>query len=145
MGIGGYNCRLDPRISPSLLYSSFSLSTFTTSQAFQTPSTHLPKTKTYPFTMMFSSSLLTVLLTALLLSLTSITQAWTIGIGGLGTPPPPAVLVTTDISPQCTGTNNGTYLCCAATFDGGNPIVATAAAVAGYQLPANTVNGIVCE
>jgi hypothetical protein len=75
----------------------------------------------------------------------SLSIAWTIPILGLGTSPPPAALITTDISPQCVDANNGTYLCCAATFNGGFPLVADAADLAGYQLPANTVNGIVCK
>lgn len=72
-------------------------------------------------------------------------QAWTIPIGGVGTSPPPSFLLTTDISPQCVDVNNGTYLCCETTVNGGNEAVQLAADLAGYQLPANTVNGVLCE
>src|SRR5438045_2584410 len=72
-------------------------------------------------------------------------QAWTIPIGGVGTSPPPSSLLTTDISPQCSDVNNGTYLCCETSVNGGNAAVQLAADAAGYQLPANTVNGVLCE
>jgi hypothetical protein len=79
-----------------------------------------------------------------LLSLAQV-QAWTVPIGGVGTSPPPAFLLTTEISPQCTAVNNGTYLCCETSVNGGNAAVQLAADIAGYQLPANTVNGVLCE
>ena len=66
-------------------------------------------------------------------------------IPGLGTEPPPEFLLTTEISPQCAAKNKGTYLCCSAAVDGGNPIVAGLANAAHYTLPANTVNGLVCK
>lgn len=77
-------------------------------------------------------------------SLSGAIPQWTLPLG-LGIPPPPSILLTTDISPQCKNTNNGTYLCCATTVNGGFPLVAAAAKLADYELPANTVNGIVCE
>jgi hypothetical protein len=83
-------------------------------------------------------------LIALLSSLSGAIPSWTLP-DGLGTDPPPAILLTDDISPQCEAVNKGTYLCCAATFDGGFPLVADAAKAANYQLPANTVNGIICK
>ncbi|EPS40244.1 hypothetical protein H072_5933 [Dactylellina haptotyla CBS 200.50] len=79
-----------------------------------------------------------------LLGQASAVPAWTIPILGLGTPPPPEALRTTDISPQCSA-NNGTYMCCHATFDGGNPIVKKVTDKVHYILPANTVNGYLCE
>ncbi|KAF3909565.1 hypothetical protein AA313_de0205344 [Arthrobotrys entomopaga] len=71
--------------------------------------------------------------------------SWTIPFLGLGTRPPPAEIRTTDISPQCSA-NNGSYLCCAATFDGGivAPLVGNTTLV-DYQLPANTLNGFGCS
>jgi hypothetical protein len=84
-------------------------------------------------------------LIALLSSLTgAIPKGWTLPLG-LGAAPPPSILLTTDISPQCETINNGTYLCCATTVNGGFPLVADAASLARYQLPANTANGIVCK
>jgi hypothetical protein len=79
-----------------------------------------------------------------LLSLAQV-QAWSIPIGGLGTSPPPSFLLTTDISPQCAAVNNGTYLCCQETVNGGVEAVQLAADLAGYELPAGTVNGVLCE
>src|SRR5947209_4543025 len=70
---------------------------------------------------------------------------WTIPILGLGADPPPSFLLTTDISPQCVNTNNGTYLCCASAVQGGDPVVVALSTAAGYQLPANTVNGLECK
>jgi hypothetical protein len=72
-------------------------------------------------------------------------QAWTIPLAGLGTSPPPSILLTTDISPQCEAVNNGTLLCCETTVAGGVPAVQLAAQLAGYELPANTLNGVLCE
>jgi hypothetical protein len=72
-------------------------------------------------------------------------QAWTVPILGVGTSPPPSFLLTTDISPQCAAVNKGTYLCCEASVNGGNAAVQLAANLAGYELPANTVNGVLCE
>ena len=69
---------------------------------------------------------------------------WTLPLG-LGASPLPPILLTTDISPQCETINNGTYLCCATTVNGGFPLVVDAANLAGYELPANTVNGILCK
>jgi hypothetical protein len=79
-----------------------------------------------------------------LLSLAQV-QAWTWPIGGVGTSPPPSFLLTTEISPQCVAVNNGTYLCCETSVNGGNAAVQLAADIAGYELPANTVNGVLCE
>jgi len=76
--------------------------------------------------------------------LSALSMAWTLPFG-LGTPPPPAALLTTEISPQCIEKNNGTYLCCAAAVDGGNVLVQLAADAAHYELPANTLNGYLCE
>ncbi|KAK6538859.1 hypothetical protein TWF694_010419 [Orbilia ellipsospora] len=74
----------------------------------------------------------------------AILPPWTLPFLGLGTPPPPPALQTTDISPQC-GVNNGTYLCCDATFNGGAAIIkGVTTDRLGYQLPANTLNGYLC-
>lgn len=75
----------------------------------------------------------------------ALSLAWTIPILGLGAGSPPAALLTTDISPQCANVNSGTYLCCASAVQGGNPLVVALATTAGYQLPANTVNGLECK
>ena len=75
----------------------------------------------------------------------ALSVAWTIPVLGLGADAPPSALLTTDISPQCVNTNNGTYLCCASAVQGGNPLVVALATTAGYQLPANTVNGLECK
>jgi len=87
---------------------------------------------------LFAFSLVVALLSALSL-------AWTVPILGLGADPPPEALLTTDISPECVNVNNGTYLCCSSAVQGGDPIVVALADAAGYQLPANTVNGIECK
>lgn len=81
----------------------------------------------------------------LLATIPSFTLAWTIPILGLGAAPPPSAILTTDISPQCANVNNGTYLCCSSAVQGGDPIVVSLATAAGYQLPANTVNGVECK
>lgn len=88
--------------------------------------------------LLFHLSIIAALFSALSL-------AWTISFLGLGAGPPPAFLLTTDISPQCVNTNNGTYLCCASAVQGGDPLVVALSAAAGYQLPANTVNGLECK
>jgi hypothetical protein len=75
----------------------------------------------------------------------ALSLAWTIPILGLGANPPPSALLTTDISPQCANTNKGTYICCSSAVQGGNPLVVALATTAGYQLPANTVNGLECK
>jgi hypothetical protein len=87
------------------------------------------------------------LLLSVFIALLSLAQvpAWTVPIGGLGTSPPPSFLLTTETSPQCAAVNKGTYLCCETSVNGGNAAVQLAAKVAGYELPANTVNGVLCE
>lgn len=98
---------------------------------------------------MFSSATKLTLPVVLLASLFSpLTPAYTIPgtditIPNIADAPPPE-LFTTVHSPQCKDINYGTYLCCSAMFDGGNPAVATVAELAGYKLPKNTVNGILC-
>jgi hypothetical protein len=89
-----------------------------------------------------SRLLLSIFIT--LLSLAQV-QAWTVPILGVGTSPPPSFLLTTDISPQCAAVNKGTYLCCEASVNSGNAAVQLAADIAGYELPANTINGVLCE
>jgi hypothetical protein len=91
-----------------------------------------------PLELLFRLGLLAALCPAL-------SCAWTIPIGGVGANPPPACLLTTDISPQCVDVNNGTYLCCSSTVQGGDPLVVALSDAAGYQLPANTVNGLECK
>jgi hypothetical protein len=88
--------------------------------------------------LLFCLSLVVALFSALSLTLT-------IPFLGLGANPPPSFLLTTDISPQCVGTNNGTYLCCSSAVQGGDPLVVALATAAHYQLPANTVNGLECK
>jgi hypothetical protein len=88
--------------------------------------------------LLFRLSLVVALFSALSLALT-------VPILGLGADPPPSFLLTTDISPQCVNTNNGTYLCCASAVQGGDPLVVALSTAADYQLPANTVNGLECK
>jgi hypothetical protein len=65
-------------------------------------------------------------------------------IPGIGTEPPPKILVTDVHSTQCESKNKGAYLCCETIVDGGNDIVKALADAAGYTLPNSTVNGILC-
>jgi hypothetical protein len=88
--------------------------------------------------LLFCLSLVVALFSALSLT-------WTIPYLGLGADPPPSFLLTTDISPQCVDTNNGTFLCCSSAVQGGDPIVVALATAAGYQLPSGTVNGLECK
>jgi hypothetical protein len=58
---------------------------------------------------------------------------------------PPPDLITTDISPECVDINNGTLLCCDASLAGDQPEIEYLAAIEGYPLPVNDVNGIGCK
>ncbi|KAI0545950.1 hypothetical protein F4679DRAFT_443225 [Xylaria curta] len=69
-------------------------------------------------------------------------------LGNAGNSEPPALLYTPHPSSQCAaskGGNDGTLQCCRATVAGDLPIVVFLAAIYGYSLNPNDVNGLVCE
>ncbi|KAI1746962.1 hypothetical protein F4782DRAFT_535875 [Xylaria castorea] len=69
-------------------------------------------------------------------------------LGDLGNAEPPALLYTPQPSPQCAaskGGNGGALQCCRAAVAGDLPIVVFLAAVYGYNLNPNDVNGLVCD
>ena len=64
------------------------------------------------------------------------------GLVGNGVEPLP----TTVHSPECADLNNGTYVCCQSTFNGGMPIIEEASALTDYPITKNTINGLIdCE
>ncbi|PQE06079.1 hypothetical protein CJF30_00005009 [Rutstroemia sp. NJR-2017a BBW] len=58
--------------------------------------------------------------------------------------PPPAELQTKYPSGKCAAVNKGEALCCAQQLDGQQPVVKEAAALLGYELNENSVNGFMC-
>ncbi|PQE13526.1 hypothetical protein CJF32_00005398 [Rutstroemia sp. NJR-2017a WRK4] len=58
--------------------------------------------------------------------------------------PPPAELQTKYPSGKCAAVNKGEALCCAQQLDGQQPVVKEAAALLGYELNKNSVNGFLC-
>ncbi|KAI0460594.1 hypothetical protein F5B21DRAFT_14443 [Xylaria acuta] len=69
-------------------------------------------------------------------------------LGNIGNADPPAILWTPHPSPQCAaskGGNDGALQCCRVTVAGDLPIVVFLAAVYGYNLNPNDVNGLVCD
>jgi hypothetical protein len=57
---------------------------------------------------------------------------------------PPAELTTKNTSPECVNINNGTYQCCESAIKGDMPPVVSLAALAGYKLNPNDINGLIC-
>ncbi|KAI0185249.1 hypothetical protein EV127DRAFT_441996 [Xylaria flabelliformis] len=69
-------------------------------------------------------------------------------LGNVGNSEPPALLYTPHPSLQCAaskGGNDGALQCCRATVAGDLPIVVFLAAIYGYNLNPNDVNGLVCD
>lgn len=69
-------------------------------------------------------------------------------LANLGNAEPPAILYTPHPSAECAaskGGNGGQLQCCRATVAGDLPIVVFLAAVYGYNLNPNDVNGVVCD
>ncbi|KAI1198859.1 hypothetical protein F5X97DRAFT_137600 [Nemania serpens] len=69
-------------------------------------------------------------------------------LGSIGNAEPPALLTTRHPSPECAvsaGGNGGALQCCRATVAGDLPLVVFLAAVYGYALNPNDVNGAVCD
>ncbi|KAF2966487.1 hypothetical protein GQX73_g7095 [Xylaria multiplex] len=69
-------------------------------------------------------------------------------LGNIGNGEPPAIIYTPNPSPECAktlGGNGGELQCCRAAIAGDLPIVEFLAAVYGYNLNRNDVNGLVCE
>lgn len=63
----------------------------------------------------------------------------------LGASPPPPILQTTKPSPQCANVNQGELMCCRATVAGDVQLVVWLAALYGYNLNPNDINGLNCE
>ncbi|KAF3167151.1 hypothetical protein TWF225_012073 [Orbilia oligospora] len=57
----------------------------------------------------------------------------------------PDAIKTHDPSNQCLSINRGKLLCCTAALSGGFPTVQALSAVVGYPLPADTLNGFLCD
>jgi hypothetical protein len=66
-------------------------------------------------------------------------------VGNIGNAPPPPLFWTPNPSPECAAINKGQLQCCRATLAGDLPLIVFLAAVYGYKLNPNDVNGIVCE
>ncbi|KAI1372114.1 hypothetical protein F4677DRAFT_433500 [Hypoxylon crocopeplum] len=64
---------------------------------------------------------------------------------GIGNTPPPKIIWTPDPSPECAAINQGELQCCQGTLAGDLPIIQFLAAVYGYTLNPNDVNGILCN
>jgi len=63
----------------------------------------------------------------------------------LGASPPPPILQTTKPSPECANINKGELMCCRATVAGDIQLVVWLAALYGYKLNPNDINGLNCE
>ncbi|KAI2635827.1 hypothetical protein GGS26DRAFT_513741 [Hypomontagnella submonticulosa] len=66
-------------------------------------------------------------------------------LGGLGNAPPPDILWTPNPSPECAAINKGELQCCQGTLAGDLPLIQFLAALYGYKLNPNDVNGILCN
>jgi hypothetical protein len=62
----------------------------------------------------------------------------------LGADPPPAILQTQVHSPECADVNKGELLCCRGTVAGDLQPIVFLAALYGYDLNPNDVNGLDC-
>ena len=96
----------------------------------------------YPFTF---NTFITYTILALITAASATPKALDL-FGGLTllNTPPPAFMLTADPSPQCSGLNQGSLLCCQDTLNGDAPAVVAAAALVGYELNPNSVNGLYC-
>lgn len=63
----------------------------------------------------------------------------------LGALPPPKLIQTGSPSPQCKAVNGGQLQCCRATVAGDIQLVVWLAALYGYKLNPNDINGVNCE
>ncbi|KAI1849603.1 hypothetical protein JX266_004552 [Neoarthrinium moseri] len=66
-------------------------------------------------------------------------------VGNVGNAPPPKLLWTPRPSPECAAVNGGELQCCRGTLAGDQPLVVFLAAVYGYKLNPNDINGLVCK
>ncbi|KAI1139326.1 hypothetical protein F5Y05DRAFT_424957 [Hypoxylon sp. FL0543] len=64
---------------------------------------------------------------------------------GIGNASPPDIVWTPNPSPECAAINKGELQCCQGTLAGDLPVIQFLAAVYGYQLNANDVNGVMCN
>lgn len=62
----------------------------------------------------------------------------------LGALPPPKLIQTGSPSPQCKAVNGGQLQCCRATVAGDIQLVVWLAALYGYKLNPNDINGVNC-
>lgn len=66
-------------------------------------------------------------------------------VGNLGNAVPPKILWTPNPSPQCAAINQGELQCCRGALAGDLPLIVFLAAIYGYNLNPNDINGIICE
>ncbi|KAI0018213.1 hypothetical protein F4780DRAFT_794946 [Xylariomycetidae sp. FL0641] len=66
-------------------------------------------------------------------------------LGSLGNAAPPPLVFTSTPSPECAAANGGALQCCRGALAGDQPLVVFLAAVYGYALNPNDVNGVVCD
>ncbi|OTA98872.1 hypothetical protein M426DRAFT_28031 [Hypoxylon sp. CI-4A] len=66
-------------------------------------------------------------------------------LGGLGNTPPPEIIWTPNPSPECASINMGELQCCQGSLAGDLPLIQFLAAVFGYKLDPNDVNGVLCS
>ncbi|OTA54448.1 hypothetical protein K449DRAFT_389190 [Hypoxylon sp. EC38] len=63
----------------------------------------------------------------------------------IGDAPPPAIIWTPNPSAECAAINKGELQCCLGTLAGDLPLIQFLAAVYGYHLNPNDINGILCK
>ncbi|KAI2603145.1 uncharacterized protein GGS25DRAFT_526185 [Hypoxylon fragiforme] len=63
----------------------------------------------------------------------------------IGNAPPPSFLWTPRPSPRCAAVNAGELQCCQGTLAGDLPLIQWLAALYGYRLNPNDVNGVLCK
>ncbi|KAI1385637.1 uncharacterized protein F4822DRAFT_350050 [Hypoxylon trugodes] len=63
----------------------------------------------------------------------------------IGSAPPPEIIWTPSPSPECAAINQGELQCCQGSLAGDLPLIQFLAAVYGYKLNPNDVNGILCN
>ncbi|KAI0835932.1 hypothetical protein F5Y06DRAFT_299032 [Hypoxylon sp. FL0890] len=64
---------------------------------------------------------------------------------GIGNAPPPEIIWTPNPSPECAAINKGELQCCQGSLAGDLPVIQFLAALYGYQLTPNDVNGVLCN